>query len=164
MTVEPAGKAPCGGAADDRTPERPIGIGEVAELLGVTPRTIRYYQELGLVACGSGRDKGEHRLYTEDDVARLADLIRLRDLLGLSLEELKALDRGRGGARRAARAAGPRSHDDAERATQILEKAIPHVRRQLELVHARRQTLDETEQQLASRLAELEASLAKLRQ
>ena len=117
-------------------------IGEVAERLGVTPRTIRYYQELGLVHAGR-HVKGTHRLYTEADVARLADLIRLRDLLGLSLEELKTLIEAEE-ARAELRGRWAESHDDAERAA-ILEKAIPHVRRQLELVQARQRTLDEPE-------------------
>jgi DNA-binding transcriptional MerR regulator len=144
------------------TGETMFRIGEVAERLGVTPRTIRYYQELGLVHAGSAHVKGTHRLYTEADVARLADLIRLRDLLGLSLEELKTLIEAEE-ARAELRGRWAESHDDAERAA-IVEKAIPHVRRQLELVKARQRTLGETEQQLASRLAELEASLARLRQ
>lgn len=136
-------------------------IGEVAERLGVTPRTIRYYQELGLVHAGAGHVKGTHRLYTEADVARLADLMRLRDHLGLSLEELRALVEAEE-ARAELRGRWAESHDDAER-TAILENAIPHVRRQLELVRARQRTLDEHECELSSRLAELESSLAKLK-
>jgi DNA-binding transcriptional MerR regulator len=65
-------------------------IGEVAERTGVTTRTIRYYEELGLLA-GTEREKGRHRLYCDSDVARLRELIRLRDLLGVSLDELKCL-------------------------------------------------------------------------
>jgi DNA-binding transcriptional MerR regulator len=143
------------------TPEPTFRIGEVAERLGVTPRTIRYYQELGLIHADSRHVKGTHRLYTEADVNRLADLIRLRDLLGLSLDELKTLIEAEE-ARAELRGRWAESHDDSERAA-ILEKAIPHVRRQLELVQARQRTLAETEQQLAVRLAELEANLARLR-
>jgi len=71
-------------------------IGEVAEQVGVTPRTIRYYEELGLLGATESRSKGAHRHYTDADVARLRELIRLRDLLGLSLEELVALVRAHG--------------------------------------------------------------------
>jgi DNA-binding transcriptional MerR regulator len=140
--------------------ERTYRIGEAAELLGVTPRTIRYYMELGLVHAGSGRDKGEHRVFTEHDVARLADLIHLRDLLGLSLEELRALAEAEE-ARAALRNEWRNTSDDEER-RQILERAIPHVRRQLELVVARRKTFDEVAAQLEERLAELEQGLAEL--
>jgi DNA-binding transcriptional MerR regulator len=65
-------------------------IGEVAARTGVTTRTIRYYEELGLLG-ESDREKGRHRLYCETDVVRLRELIRLRDLLGVPLEELKRL-------------------------------------------------------------------------
>jgi DNA-binding transcriptional MerR regulator len=140
--------------------ERTHRIGEVAELLSVTPRTIRYYMELGLVHAGSDRNKGQHRVFSDQDVARLADLIRLRDLLGLSLEELSALAEAEE-ARAALRAEWAQTHDDAERRL-ILERAIPHVRRQLELVLARRKTFDEVAAELSARLAELEQGLAEL--
>jgi DNA-binding transcriptional MerR regulator len=140
--------------------ERTYRIGEAAEMLGVTPRTIRYYMELGLVHTGSDRDKGEHRVFTDQDIARLADLIRLRDLLGLSLEELSALTEAEE-ARAALRDEWANTHDDAER-RQILERAIPHVRRQLELVLARRKTFDKVAEELSARLAELEQGLAEL--
>src|SRR5919201_3608834 len=65
-------------------------IGEVAERAGTTPRTIRFYEELGLLAAGE-RSKGKHRVYTDADVERLDELIRLRELLGVSLDELKAI-------------------------------------------------------------------------
>lgn len=139
--------------------ERTYRIGEAAELLGVTPRTIRYYQELGLVHPGE-HVKGAHRLFTEHDLARLRDLMRLRDLLGLSLEELSALTEAEE-ARASLRAEWRASHDDLERRA-ILERSIPHVRRQLELVRARRQTFDEVARELEARLAELEESLAEL--
>ena len=67
-----------------------IRIGELAERSGVTPRTIRYYEEIGLLPGGS-RAKGTHRLYIDSDVERVAELTRLRDLLNLSLDDLKQL-------------------------------------------------------------------------
>src|SRR5205085_12497637 len=82
--------APSGARAARRARGRPRGrrvirIGEVAELTGVTPRTIRYYEEIGLLA-GGERRKGEHRAYDESDVERLKELTRLRDLLNISLD------------------------------------------------------------------------------
>ena len=79
-----------------------IRIGEVAERTGVTTRTIRYYEEIGLLASPERR-KGEHRLYDDADVQRLQELTRLRDLLNLSLDELKQLldaEEARAGIRR----------------------------------------------------------------
>ena len=74
-----------------KTQEPSYRIGEVAERVGVTTRTIRYYEELGLLGTAAARTKGTHRLYTEADIAHLEELIRLRDLLGLSLDELVGL-------------------------------------------------------------------------
>jgi len=45
-------------------------------------------EELGLLGTTAARTKGAHRLYSEADIAHLQELIRLRDLLGLSLEDL----------------------------------------------------------------------------
>ncbi len=62
-------------------------IGEVAERTGLSLRTIRYYEELGLVA-PSGRTAGGFRLYDDSDVARLL-LIRRMKPLGFSLDEMR---------------------------------------------------------------------------
>ena len=47
-----------------QAPERSYRIGDVAERVGVTTRTIRYYEELGLLGTASARTKGAHRLYS----------------------------------------------------------------------------------------------------
>ena len=98
-----------------QAPERSYRIGDVAERVGVTTRTIRYYEELGLLGTASARTKGAHRLYTEADIARLEELIRLRDLLGLTLEELVALAEAEE-ARAALRNQWAESATDSERA------------------------------------------------
>ena len=61
-------------------------IGEVAEQTGLSLRTIRYYEEVGLVS-PSARTSGGFRLYSESDLARLR-LIRRMKPLGFSLEEM----------------------------------------------------------------------------
>jgi DNA-binding transcriptional MerR regulator len=73
------------------TVQRPLRIGEVAELTGTTPRTIRYYEEIGLLPGAAGRAQGEHRCYSRADVERVKEIVRVRNLLGLSLEELSGL-------------------------------------------------------------------------
>jgi DNA-binding transcriptional MerR regulator len=69
-------------------------IGELAERTGLSLRTIRHYDQIGLLA-PSGRSEGGFRLYTEDDYDRLM-LIRRMKPLGYSLEQmgdlLRALD------------------------------------------------------------------------
>ena len=135
------------------TEQRPLRIGEVAERVGVTPRTIRYYEELGLLG-GGERAKGAHRLYSEADVARLAELIRLRDLLGLSLEELVTLAEAEE-ARAALRDQWYGDPTDEERVA-ILDRALALAGQQLDLVAARRATLDEFSRELKAKLRRLE--------
>lgn len=125
-----------------------IRIGEVAERTGVTPRTIRYYEEIGLLD-SSERRKGEHRLYEQADVDRLLELTRLRDLLNLSLEELKQLVEAEV-ARSAIRRRFDATESDAER-LQLLDAALPHVDTQLELVRRRMRELELLEGELVEK-------------
>ncbi|HET6551193.1 MAG TPA: MerR family transcriptional regulator, partial [Solirubrobacter sp.] len=64
-------------------------IGALARAAGTTVRTVRYYEEIGLLPASGERVAGEHREYDEVDVARLQELLRLKGLLGLSLDELR---------------------------------------------------------------------------
>jgi DNA-binding transcriptional MerR regulator len=64
-----------------------IKVGELARRTGVTVRTLHYYDELGLLAPSHHTDAG-HRLYADDDVARLQQIKSLRHL-GFSLEEIR---------------------------------------------------------------------------
>ena len=64
-------------------------IGELAELTGLSLRTLRHYDEVGLVKA-SGRTEGGFRLYTHDDYERLI-LIRRMKPLGFTLEEMAEL-------------------------------------------------------------------------
>jgi DNA-binding transcriptional MerR regulator len=130
-----------------------LRIGEVAQRVGVTPRTIRYYEELGLLGSGSEREKGSHRTYAETDIARLQELIRLRDLLGLTLEELVELAEAEE-ARAALRGRWAEDPTDEER-LRIVEEAIPHVERQLAHVRGRQATLEEFAAELETKLSAL---------
>lgn len=62
-------------------------IGEVAEATGLSIRTLRHYDDLGLVV-PSGHTSGGFRLYTNDDVERLL-LVRRMKPLGFSLERMR---------------------------------------------------------------------------
>ncbi len=135
-------------------------IGEVAERVGVTARTIRYYEELGLLGTMELREKGTHRLYAEADIARLEELIRLRNLLGLTLEEIVAVVEAEE-ARAALRNQWAESASDAERA-RIVEAAIPLVERQLELVQVRQATLSEFADELSEKLRSLKKRRSEL--
>jgi MerR family transcriptional regulator, repressor of the yfmOP operon len=125
-----------------------IRIGELARRVGATPRTVRYYEELGLLP-ERGRRQGSHRLYDAEDVARLAELIRIRDLLGLSLSELRAWDEAER-ARAALRERWDADPTQGERA-QIAAEAREPIETQLALVRARREALEELEDQLVAK-------------
>ena len=47
--------------------EKTYRIGDLAKLTGTTPRTIRYYEEIGLLEPG-GREPGAHRTFSEEDL------------------------------------------------------------------------------------------------
>ena len=135
-------------------------IGEVAELAGTTPRTIRYYEQVGLLPAPPTHEKGRHRTYGEGDVARLQELIRLRDLLGVSLDELKTLVEAEE-ARAALRERWQHTAADADRRA-ILEQALGHLTAQLALVRSRRAALDGLESELAAKLERISARLGEL--
>jgi DNA-binding transcriptional MerR regulator len=141
------------------TEARPLRIGELAERTGVTPRTIRYYEEIGLLHCAERR-KGEHRTYDESHADRILELTRLRDLLGLSLEELKRLVEAED-ARAAIRRRFRETSSDAER-LRLLDEALPHVETQLELVRSRREELARLEHELTAKRREILARRREL--
>jgi DNA-binding transcriptional MerR regulator len=127
-----------------------LRIGDLARRAGTTARTIRYYEELGLLPSAAGRDAGQHRTYTEGDVERLQQLLRLKDLLGLSLDELRDVVE-REEARNALRAEFRHGTPSRERRREILDEALDHIAHQLALVHRRRDKLDALEAELEER-------------
>jgi MerR family copper efflux transcriptional regulator len=66
-----------------------LQIGQVAERTGLSLRTIRFYEEEGLVA-PTARTEGGFRLYSEDDVARFEVIKRMKPL-GFAVEEMREL-------------------------------------------------------------------------
>ena len=65
-------------------------IGQLANLVGVSPRTIRYYEEIGLLN-SIKRMEGGKRVYTDQDCQRLQFIKRLKHL-GLTLAEMQELE------------------------------------------------------------------------
>jgi DNA-binding transcriptional MerR regulator len=65
-----------------------LQIDDVASRTGLTKRTIRYYEEIGLLHPPS-RTEGGYRLFAEEDVQRLQRIKRLRELMNFSLAEIK---------------------------------------------------------------------------
>jgi DNA-binding transcriptional MerR regulator len=143
------------------TSAKPLRIGELAELTGTTPRTIRYYEEIGLLPGPDDRAQGKHRSYTEADVERVREIIRLRDLLGLSLEELSKLleaETARAEIRRKYR-----ETEDPETQRRLLNESLGHIANQLELVRARKRELEELERELVEKRHTVNGKLSALK-
>ena len=126
-----------------------LRIGEVAELTGTTTRTIRYYEEIGLLDSAPERAQGKHRVYTQGDVDRVREIIRLRDLLGLSLDQLSQLLEAES-ARAHLRDELAQTEDPVER-KRILEELLTHISGQLELVNTRLSELSDLAAELGDK-------------
>lgn len=141
---------------------RELKIGDVARLTGTTARTIRYYEELGLLPGATERRAGAHRLYSQSDVDRLQEVLRLKDLLGLSLEQLRQLVAAEDA--RAVLREEFRHTDDPIRQQSILREALVYIARQLELVKRRHEELESFEDLLLQKQRSVAARLKNLEQ
>ncbi len=141
--------------------ERQLRIGELAEATGTTPRTIRYYEEKGLLDNSAEREAGSHRLYGSDDVERLQELLKLKELLGVSLDELRELVAAQD-ARAALRKEWHAGVPDPVRRREILEEALEHVGSQIDLTRKRREDVERMEEELVERRATLRKRLREL--
>jgi DNA-binding transcriptional MerR regulator len=74
-----------------RVTEGTFAIGEISRLVGLSQRTIRYYEEIGLLHSVRRIENGK-RVYTDHDVRRLKFINRLK-VLGLSLAEMVDLEK-----------------------------------------------------------------------
>ncbi len=69
--------------------QKPTQIGKLAKSLNITTRTIRYYEEIGLMGPPKRLDGGT-RTYNKEDILRLKFILKLKEL-GISLKEMQAL-------------------------------------------------------------------------
>jgi len=72
-----------------KTDQKSVQIGELAKNLNITTRTIRYYEEIGLMGKNERLD-GATRSYSKDDVLRLKFILKLKTM-GISLKEIQQL-------------------------------------------------------------------------
>ena len=100
--------------------ERLLRIQEVAEETGLTPRSIRYYEERGLLR-PAARSEGAYRLYDASDLDQLRFIKGLRDDAGLSLADIGQIVEDEE-SRRRTRAALKVTEDPAERRRILLER------------------------------------------
>ena len=74
--------------APEESAEAGIRISDAATRAGVSARTLRYYEELGLLAPSLYTAGGERR-YTEEDIEHLRRILELREVLGMNLDDIK---------------------------------------------------------------------------
>jgi DNA-binding transcriptional MerR regulator len=153
-------RTPAAGAAPVLAPAgRLLRIQEVAAGTGLTARSIRYYEEMGLLA-PAARSDGDYRLYDADDLERLRFIRDLRDDAGFSLAEIRQLLEDEQ-ARARTRARFRATQDDAERRALVAE-ALEVVDRQVSTLRAKRDRLDAMLDAAGERRAHLEAHLADI--
>ena len=129
-------------------------IGEAAGRAGVTTRTLRYYQELGLLQ-PSGATPGGNRLYSSADVERLRRILELRDVMGFDLERIRLFLRSED--RLAELRAEARRGPSAERRAEMVAEAF-ELNRRMQAEVAEKQGV------LEGVLAELRANAVRYRE
>jgi MerR family transcriptional regulator, repressor of the yfmOP operon len=143
----------------DEAPQTLLRIQEVAAETGLTPRSIRYYEELRLLE-PAGRSEGAYRLYDVSDLDRLRFIKELRDEAGFSLAQIGQLLEDEA-TRERNRERLRTSQDPAERRA-ILEDARARVDRQIETLEAKAERLNEMIEAARARRAHLDSHLAEL--
>jgi MerR family transcriptional regulator, repressor of the yfmOP operon len=145
-----------------RPPAEPalFRIQEVAAETGLTPRSIRYYEEMGLLE-PAGRSEGAYRLYDESDLERLRYIRELRDEAGFSLAQIGQLLEDEV-ARERNRERLRTSQDPKERRA-ILEDARARVDRQIETLEAKATRLQTMIEAARARRAHLDGHLDELK-
>ncbi len=143
--------------------ERYLQIGEVAEQLGLTPRTLRYYEEIGLLAPPS-RMEGGFRLYSAADIVRLENIVQLKRLLGFSLAEIKQVVEAMESLkllRQESKLASDleTKRDTLQKALVILEQQVDVLDGRLRQVAEMRDRFNERSLRVRERLEQIEAEL-----
>ena len=136
-----------------------LQIGEVAERTGVTQRTLRFYEEKGLLRPPTRMDGG-FRLYSEDDVSRVEHIRQLQNLLGVTLAEIKEMVDAEEVLQELKAQYRPEA-DVSEKRRQLL-KAIDVVTRQHGIVSQKAEQMSEMKGQLEERLRTFERWMTEL--
>ena len=136
-----------------------LQIGEVAERTGVTQRTLRFYEEKGLLRAPS-RLEGGFRLYSEVDVERVERIRQLQKLLGFSLAEIKEMVEAEE-VKDQIRAEYRRDADAAER-REKLQRALAMTEHQYDLVRQKVAQLQALQQEYEAKIARYHGFLAQL--
>ncbi len=136
-----------------------LQIGEAADSVGLTQRTLRYYEEKGLLDPPSRMDGG-FRLYSPVDVERLNRITELKSLLGFSLAEIKEMI-GAEDVKEQIRAGWRKDADAADKAAQI-RRAREVTLQQLELINQKMDKMSTMRAELTQRLEKYDQWLRHL--
>jgi MerR family transcriptional regulator, repressor of the yfmOP operon len=141
------------------TTERLLRIQEVAAETGLTARSIRYYEEVGLLE-PAARSEGDYRLYDADDLGRLRFIRGLRDDAGFSLAEIGQI-LGDEAARTRNRERFRSTDDPAERKA-VLRDGIARIDRQIATLQAKIERVESMIADANARKDHLETHLAEI--
>jgi MerR family transcriptional regulator, repressor of the yfmOP operon len=137
-----------------------FGIGRAAQLSGVTTRTLRYYEQLGLLT-PSGRTEGGTRRYDLDDLARVGRIRRLQEVLGHDLARIAVVLQAED--RLSALRVEWFEQDDTRRREMLLEEAININDRLRAEVAARREALEHFASELEEKARQYRQVRSRLR-
>lgn len=126
-----------------------LTIEQVASETGLTKRTLRYYEEVGLLP-PTGRTEGNYRRYTQDDLQRLKRIKNLRDLLGFSLADIRNILEAED--ERSQLKAAYRQETEASAKIAHLELVDATIQRQLELIDQKIAGLEQMRSTLQQKL------------
>lgn len=134
-----------------------LSIGAAAARAGVTERSLRYYEEIGILK-PCGYTKGGMRRYSEEDLQRVTRIRELQQLLGLNLEEIAAVLHNEDRSAEIRTAYYDRRTGRAQRKKLALE-SLAMASELRETVQAKRAALDSFLADLDDRIARIRAAL-----
>ena len=124
-------------------------IEQVSARTGLTKRTLRYYEEVGLLP-PTGRTEGNYRRYNEEDIERLERIKKLRELLGFTLADIRKLLNAED-EREQIKVAYQHETETAAKIAQ-LDRADELIRSQLHLIEQKMEGLEQMRTGLLSKL------------
>ncbi len=135
-----------------------LQIGEAAERANLTQRTLRYYEEKGLLAPPT-RMEGGFRLYSPEDMERIERIRQLKELLGFSLAEIKEMLDAEDV--RLQIRAGWRADADAAEKAEKLRRAREVTLHQIQLIDQKMEKMASMRDQLAERIKRYDEALLR---
>lgn len=149
-----------GEADQNTTTQNYYSIEQVATRAQLTKRTLRYYEEMGLLPQAE-RTEGNYRRYTEEDLQRIIYIKSLRELMGLSLGEIRKFLQAED--EREQERTAFRQGADTQQKLLHLDRSDEIIREQLTLIEQKMNGLKSMQQQLLERLEKHELKRQTLR-